>query len=525
MNDPTTKAPSTTGSPTSGITSRFRRSIGAKLAASFAAVLLIFALVGTFSYTNVGTLDKNAAWVDHTYTVINEAQLALAALVDMETGYRGFLVTGQDVFLEPYDFGKASFEEKIANLSELTSDNPAQVERWSSIAESAALWQSEVTEPGIELRRAVTAGESTSDDVIAWETSGEGKRHFDAMRGVFAEAIDAESVLLTERLASSESSVSNTRMVLLGGMALAILIGGVIALVLTRAIARPMRGLVEVGEALAKGNLTHRVEVSSSDEAGRASEAIGHGVQQVRAALIDVKGASMSLGTAAGELSAASSQMNSTTNGVAASIEQMSSSIQEIARGTSASTSAANDAAELMKRTAGAVDKLVASVGEVSQVTQMITSIAEQTNLLALNATIEAARAGEAGRGFAVVANEVKELAKQTADATSEITRRIATITTDAEDATGAVQEVAARVAEVTELQSVIASSVEEQAAVTNEIGRSMTEAAAATEQMAASIGGADSVDAGTGGTGAASLYEMTERLQTIVDRFVVEAR
>ena len=109
---------------------------------------------------------------------------------------------------------------------------------------------------------------------------------------------------------------------------------------------------------------------------------------------------------------------------------------------------------------------------------KVITSIAEQTNLLALNATIEAARAGEAGKGFAVVANEVKELAKETAKATEDISRKIDAIQGDTAEAVKAIKEIRGIIGQVNDIATTIASAVEEQTATTNEIGRNVAEAA-----------------------------------------------
>ena len=108
----------------------------------------------------------------------------------------------------------------------------------------------------------------------------------------------------------------------------------------------------------------------------------------------------------------------------------------------------------------------------------MITSIAQQTNLLALNATIEAARAGEAGKGFAVVANEVKELAKQTAKATEDISRKIEAIQGDTKGAVEAIAQIGKIINQINDIQNTIASAVEEQTATTGEISRNVAEAA-----------------------------------------------
>src|SRR5207248_3908370 len=128
--------------------------------------------------------------------------------------------------------------------------------------------------------------------------------------------------------------------------------------------------------------------------------------------------------------------------------------------------------------TTATVAKLGESSTEIGQVIKVITSIAQQTNLLALNATIEAARAGEAGKGFAVVANEVKELAKETAKATEDISRKIEAIQNDTEGAVAAIGQIGVVIGQINDIQNTVASAVEEQSVTTNEITRNLSEAA-----------------------------------------------
>ena len=132
--------------------------------------------------------------------------------------------------------------------------------------------------------------------------------------------------------------------------------------------------------------------------------------------------------------------------------------------------------------------KLGVSSIEIGKVIKVITSIAQQTNLLALNATIEAARAGEAGKGFAVVANEVKELAKQTAAATEDISQKIEAIQSDTKGAVTSISQIGKVIAQINDISNTIASAVEEQSATTNEIARNATEAAKGSSEISKNI-------------------------------------
>jgi methyl-accepting chemotaxis protein len=204
----------------------------------------------------------------------------------------------------------------------------------------------------------------------------------------------------------------------------------------------------------------------------------------------------------------------------------MSATIQEIAKSATDGARVAGTAVKVAETSSQVIAQLGASSAEIGNVIKVITSIAEQTNLLALNATIEAARAGEAGKGFAVVANEVKELAKETARATEEISRKIEAIQTDTQGAVGAIAQITQIIGQVNDIQTTIASAVEEQAATTNEIGRNVVEAAKATTNIAQNISGvaqaAQSTSAGAqqSQTAATELARMAEELNEVVSHF-----
>ncbi|MGD1106850.1 MAG: methyl-accepting chemotaxis protein, partial [Terracidiphilus sp.] len=194
--------------------------------------------------------------------------------------------------------------------------------------------------------------------------------------------------------------------------------------------------------------------------------------------------------TQANVVSAASEEVSANVASVASASEQMQASIREIAKNANESARVAKNAVNVAHSTNETVKKLGESSQEIGNVIKVITSIAQQTNLLALNATIEAARAGEAGKGFAVVANEVKELAKQTAEATEEIGQKIEAIQGNTKGAVTAIEEISSIINQVNDISNSIASAVEEQTVTTNEIGHSVTEAAKGVGDIAKNIGG-----------------------------------
>lgn len=173
---------------------------------------------------------------------------------------------------------------------------------------------------------------------------------------------------------------------------------------------------------------------------------------------------------------------------VATNMEEMVASIKEIGRSTSESAHMAKTTLQKAQESNLIVTKLGSSSQEIGAVIKVISSIAQQTNLLALNATIEAARAGEAGKGFAVVANEVKELAKQTAKATDEITNKISAIQTDTKSAVDAIGGISIAVEKLNALSGVVATAVEEQTATTNEISRVVVESKKGVESIAGTV-------------------------------------
>jgi methyl-accepting chemotaxis protein len=319
---------------------------------------------------------------------------------------------------------------------------------------------------------------------------------------------------------------------------IALLLSAAGAIIIRRAITRPLQEIARITEAVADGSAVAIPYGSRRDEIGALSRSIAvfqlamrHNADLNRTVSQDAEARarrqeslSVEIASFAGsversiaELSAISDQMQEsarqlaeaadraaqrTAGATAASAEasgnvrdiasaadELAASVMEIERQVAQSNSIAEKAVSEAERTNSAVQELGEAAKRIGDVVNLITDIAEQTNLLALNATIEAARAGEAGRGFAVVAGEVKALAGQTARATEDIAAQIAAMQQAAHRSIAAIEAIERTIRDIGAISGAIAAAVTEQGAATQEIARSVDVAAKRTVETAEEVG------------------------------------
>lgn len=235
--------------------------------------------------------------------------------------------------------------------------------------------------------------------------------------------------------------------------------------------------------------------------------------------------------TQAKTVSDAAEQSSANVNSIAAATEQLTRSVEEVARQAKTSSAATESAVAESGNATNIMKSLNEASQKIGKVVKFITDIASQTNLLALNATIEAARAGEAGRGFAVVASEVKNLARQTSQATEEISGEVSAIQKSSNEAVTAVETVAEMIGKVNTIAGTIGQSVTEQLFATGEISKNSQQSAVLANEVTSNIIGVSQATNETSVAvsqlmdAATELSRQSEALQGTIAKFVAEIR
>ncbi|SEG48056.1 methyl-accepting chemotaxis protein [Methylobacterium sp. 190mf] len=502
--------------------------ISIKIALVMGTMLIVTLVVAGITLRNIGDIREAQDRIEHTQAVLEQVERMSLAMVNRETGLRGYLIAAEPRFLEPETAGREAFAAAWSEMRRLVADNPAQQARLTDLKSLADRWGSAFADREIALMRDAATREEARRIMI----SGVGKAIMDEIRAKTAEIADTERALMNGRAQAAATAIAATRSASLIGLGLMAGIGLIGLALLQIGIAKPVRAITAAMTRMAANDLRTEVPgVGRGDEIGAMADAVRvfrdglvraatleAEAAQARAALDAQRKAAMvemadgfqaavggvvrAVSSAASELESTAARMSfaaaetadqSTTvaaaaeqaatnvSTVAAAAEELGTTIHEIGRQVQTAADFADTAVAEAGRSADLMRSLRESATRIGDVVGLISGIAGQTNLLALNATIEAARAGAAGRGFAVVASEVKELAEQTAKATEEVARQVGEIQSWTGDASDAITRVVSRINEISAVSSGIAAAVEEQGSATQEIVRNVGQAALGT--------------------------------------------
>jgi len=482
--------------------------ISRKLYCGFGAVVLILAVLMSTAYTNFSRLAAANGWNNHTHEVMAQTRSILESLLNMETGERGFALTGEEASLAPLKAGQAAFKTHLAKARELTADNPAQQARLQKLEQAQAAWFDKAVDPVLALRRKANDGASI-DPLLSFEREGRGREGMDGMRALLAEISGAEEGLLATRAAEAQSLQSVTANTLIFGGLLTIALAATLAWILSRSIVLPLTHAVRIARTVAAGDLRSAIEPTTQDETGQMLQALNDMNQSLVSIVDEVRRGTDTIATATEEIARGNHDLSSRTEQQAGSLEETASSMEELtgtvrqnADNAREANALAANASEVARRGGDVVSQVVdtmnsinASSHNIVDIIAVIDGIAFQTNILALNAAVEAARAGEQGRGFAVVASEVRNLAQRSAAAAKEIKElindsvdKVETGSKLVEQAGQTMNEIVASVQRVTDIMQDIASASAEQIDGIEQINHAISEMDAVTQQNAALV-------------------------------------
>jgi methyl-accepting chemotaxis protein len=514
-------------------------SIGNKIASGFGLALAVLLVVGAVSYDSTTKLRSSADWVQHTHEVITSLDELLSATKDAETGERGFVITGESRFLEPFNGASDVVDQKLKQVRDLTSDNPIQQQRLQALEPLVA---SKFTELQVVIDLRKTKGFAAASQEVLTDKS---KSLMDAIRKLVNTMVSEETGLLDKRSAVEKDRAHLTVLTITLGCVISFVVLGVVGALLTRNIVGPLReisaaaqkialgdlsigvisngrrdevgvlaktfaGMAEslgqmakVAEQISAGDLTVEVKPKSDkDTLGKAFakmrenlrrvtreiqesiSVLSSSAQQIVATTTQVASAATETATAVSETTTTVEEVKQTAQLSSQKAKYVSESAQKVSQISQGGKKSAAESIDAMKKIREQMESIAESIVRLSEQSQAIGEImltvndlAEQSNLLAVNASIEAAKAGEQGKGFAVVAQEVRNLADQSKQATAQVRSIL-----------GEIQKATNAAVMVTEQGSKAVEVGVQQAARAGESVQQLTESIAEAAQAAAQI-------------------------------------
>lgn len=260
-----------------------------KISAGYAVILISMIIISTVAFNSLKSIDKSVKWVNHTHEVIDMANATLAAMVDMETGLRGYLVTGEENYLEPYYEGLKVFDKLIEAGQIKTSDNPHAVELWKSIKRIEIIWHN-YAKKMIVMKKELLKKKMNEAHIAKIKNemkTGEGKSNMDAIRALVNELIEGERRLLEKREEEQRDTLSFGVYFTIFGNIFTVLLGISVAFLIYRNIhnllSRFQNGLMGFFAYLnAEQNDVKLLDQSSNDEIGTMSKVVNKGIEKTK---------------------------------------------------------------------------------------------------------------------------------------------------------------------------------------------------------------------------------------------------
>jgi methyl-accepting chemotaxis protein len=371
------------------------RTIQAKLALGFALGPIILAIVGWIAYTNTLSLNESTALREHGYLVLQKAERVAKTLVDAETGQRGYLLTGADPYLEPYNNALREIDTVTNELVGLTVDNPRQQARLATLKQQIRVKLDEMA-AALAARR--DQGQAAA---VAYVQNDRGKKAMDDIRGTLDQFEAEENDLLRQRAVNADRTATLTFNSIIYGTVISFLVLAIVGVLIGRSIVGPVNRTVD--------QLT---SVSAEILAGTTQQAAG--MREHSSAVTETV-------TTVDEVLQTSEQAAQRAQAVADSAQRAAQVGHAGRKSVEDSVSAMGTVRDQTGSIAESILTLAEQAQAIGEIIATVNDIAEQTNVLSLNAAIEASRAGEHGKGFNVVAGEVKALADQSKKATAQV--------------------------------------------------------------------------------------------------------